>query len=74
MKFAKEIIADVLSKVPSQFTLYPITPEYREIKFGSGEIYFGTNALDWTWDLETGDLAAMSLLLFRTGQLPIISK
>lgn len=65
--FTEEIINDALGKCPSQFTLYPIAPGYREVKFGSGEIHFGTNASDWTWDLETCELRGTVLPDFVDG-------
>jgi len=65
--FTEEIIADALSKAPSQFTLYPIAPGYREIRFGSGEAYFAANGGDLLWDIDTGELRGAVLSDFVTG-------
>ncbi|HUV55771.1 MAG TPA: trimethylamine methyltransferase family protein [Dehalococcoidales bacterium] len=65
--FTEEIISDALNKAPSQFTLYPIAPGYREIKFGSGEVYFATTGSNSLWDIETGELRDAVLSDFVTG-------
>jgi trimethylamine--corrinoid protein Co-methyltransferase len=65
--FTEEIISDALKKAPSQFTLYPIAPGYKEIKFGSGEVYFGATGSNSLWDIETGELRDAVLSDFVTG-------
>jgi trimethylamine--corrinoid protein Co-methyltransferase len=65
--FTEEIISDALSKAPAQFSLYPIAPGYREIKFGSGEVYFGATGSNRHWDIETGDLRDAVLSDFVSG-------
>jgi len=67
VKFTEEIVTVALSKSPSQFTLHPIAPGYREVKFGNEEVYFGTNASDMIWDLETDELRGTVLPDFVTG-------
>jgi len=67
VRFTEAIIGDALMKCPSQFTLYPIAPGYREVKWGSGEVYFGATGGNMTWDLETGELRDAMLSDFVTG-------
>lgn len=65
--FTEEIISDALDKAPSQFTLYPIAPGYREIRFGTGEVYFGATGSNRLWDIETGELREATLSDLVTG-------
>ncbi len=69
--FTEEIVAEALKKAPSQFTMYPTSPGYRELNFLSGEVYFVSQGGDNVWDYRTNelrptrmeDLVAMSRLI-----------
>jgi trimethylamine--corrinoid protein Co-methyltransferase len=67
VKFTEEIISDALDKCPSQFTQYPIAPGYRELRYGSGEVYFGATGGNRLWDIETGEIREAVLSDFVTG-------
>jgi len=56
VKFTEKILMDALEKAPSRYSLYPTSPGYKEIKYMSGETYFGNGGGDYTWDLETEQL------------------
>jgi len=54
--FTEEIVAEALKKAPSQFTMYPTSPGYRELNFLSGEVYFVSQGGDNVWDYRTNEL------------------
>jgi trimethylamine--corrinoid protein Co-methyltransferase len=54
--FTEEIIAQALKLIPSEITLYPTAPGYRELKLLSGESFFEISGGDYVRDMHTHEL------------------
>jgi trimethylamine--corrinoid protein Co-methyltransferase len=58
--FTEEIILEALERAPTQFTMYPTSPEYPELNF-SGDVHFVSQGGDMVWDYRTNELRPSTL-------------